>query len=281
MGQFTEFGERSGHLDLIDWDRAVIMQTGAIYDEEQNEWYLPLDFYVEEDPNGAVHIERALVVYKRPEPTQVQHVVPEIAILRDDIDPAEERITTTVTQYRLPAAGATPVSINGVLGWTHYETKEKDRPYNFTYTIECWARYATVAQFLLQRMMIAFPLRGTITVIAKEEANRDVANPRTYLTVQEGIANLTEVNSMVERIPGWGLTTRIEGELTLDRIPTTVPAFTGIRSPDPLPLGPGSDGSGDGTGAGNIDYPGGNPNLPGNGLYGTGAPNIRATTLED
>src|SRR3990172_3321055 len=102
MDKFTQFGARTGHVDLLDWDRAVLLHTGAQYDEEQNEWYLPLSFYVELPGQSPVPIERALVVYKRPEPTQVQHNVPQIVLIRDDIDPAEERLWSPTVQYRLP-----------------------------------------------------------------------------------------------------------------------------------------------------------------------------------
>lgn len=270
--EYTQFGERTGHVDLIDWDKAVIEHTGAVYDEQQNEWYLPIEFYIEDPIKGPVAITRALVVYKRPEPTQVQHEVPQIAIMRTDLDGDEKRIYSPSVAYRVPAEGARPVSVYGQIGYTQYEIKEQEHPYNITYSIECWARYRVVAQFLLQQMMKAFPLRGTIKLIATEEAGRNVRNERTYLFFQEGIADLTEVNSMVERIPGFSLTIRVEGELTLDRVPSTVTAFTGGVSTTPPPL------------PGNPDYPNGNPDLPGypdGGLYGTGAPNIRDTLLED
>jgi hypothetical protein len=127
-----------------------------------------------------------------------------------------------------------------------------------------------VAQFLLQEMMRAFPIRGTISFTSTEEVGRNVVNDRTYVFFQEGIADLTEVNSMVERIPGFSLTMRFEGELTLDREPYTVPGFTGPLTPGPPNVPPG-----------NPDAPGGNPDLPGGGLYGTGLANVRTTVLED
>lgn len=262
IDQFTQFGERTGHVDFADWDLAVTRKTGAILDEEQNEWYLPLNFYIEDPSKGPVAIKRALVLYKRPEPTQVKHEVPEIAILRADVDPDERRLTSPTVQYRLPAPGATPVSINGYVGFDSYETKDKEWPYTLTYTIECWSRYRTVAQFLIQKMMAAFPMRGTLELLATEEADRDVENIRTYLFFAEGITDLTEVNSMVERIPGFSLTIRIEAELTLDRTPTIEPVFTGPRTDDPPPGTPT------------------NPDLPSDGVYGTGLPIVRVTNIE-
>jgi len=265
--QFTQFGMRTGHVDLVDFDLAVVKQTGALLDEVQNEWYLPLNFYIEDPAKGPVAIERAVVVFKRPEPTQVQHEVPQIAIIRDDIDPDTTRLYSPTVQYRLPASGAKPVSINGAVGFNCYETKDKEVPYNITYTIEVWSRYKVPAQTLLQMMMKRFPLRGTMIVRATEEAGRNVSCDRTYLFFQEGIADLTEINSMVERIPGYALTIRVEAELTLEREPFTVTSFIGGSSSTPIP--------------GTPDFPGGNPDLPPGGLYGDGLTSVRTTLLED
>jgi hypothetical protein len=272
-GEFTQFGMRTGHVDLIDYDLAITRQCGALLDEEQNEWYLPINFHVEDPTRGPVALERALVVFKRPEPTQVQHEVPQIAIIRDDIDPDTTRLFSPTVQYRLPAAGATPVCIpcgpfgESTVGFDCYETKDKEQPYNLTYTIEVWSRYRVPAQTLLQMMMKVFPLRGTMTVTATEEAGRNVRCDRTYLFFQEGVADLTEVNSMVERIPGFALTIRVEAELTLDREPFTVSAFTGGTSEQPIP--------------GTSNFPDGCPDLPPGGLYGDGLASVRATLLED
>jgi hypothetical protein len=265
--QFTQFGERNGHVDLIDIDIAVLRKTGALLDEEQNEWYLPINFHITDPAKGPLALTRALVVYKRPEPTQVQHEVPQIAIMCDDVDFDATRLQSPTVTYRLPAAGSKPVSINGVVGYDSYETKEKEWPYNITYSIEVWCRYKVPAMVMLQMMMKAFPPRGTLIVSSTEEANRNVENERAYLFFQEATADLTELNSMVERIPGYSLTIRVEAELTLDKEPQTAPSFVGNTEEDPIP--------------GTPEYPGGNPDLPPGGLYGDGRPAVRVTPLED
>ena len=271
--QFTQFGMRNGHVDLIDFDLAVLRQTGAIYDDEQNEWYLPINFHIEDPAKGPVALERALVVYKRPEPTQVQHEVPQIALLNDDIDFDATRLYTPTVQYRVPAPGATPVCVpcgpyaQPTIGYDCYETKDKEQPYNLTYSIEVWSRYKVPAMILLQMMMKRFPPRGTITVSATEEAGRNVECDREYLFFQEGVADLTELNSMVERIPGYSLTIRVEAELTLDMEPYTVKSFTGPVSDQPIP--------------GTPLYPDGCPDLPPGGMYGSGLACVRTTLLED
>jgi len=276
-----EFGERTGNVDFYDFDEAAMRGLGALPDEVKNEWYLPLEGIFVKVDGRQQPIDRALVVYKRPEPTQISAVVPMIAIIRDSVTPATERLLTQTVSYRLPCEGADRVSVGGCLGWTSYEQKDKEQPYDFFYTIECWARFHTVAQILLQMMMKRFPHRGVMTVVD------GIDNPRVYATFQQGVTDLTDVSSLVERVPGYSLAVRIEAELTLDKEPVCIPAFTGGRTDEPLPgaggggyqLVPGPGGYGlvpaDSNGIPLI--PGGvqNPDPGDGGLYGTGRPIIR------
>ena len=282
MGQGLEFGERTGSVDFYDFDEAVAYALGALPDEAKNEWYLPLKgIYVVID-GRQTPIDRALVVYKRPEPTQISAALPMISIIRDSATPAEDRLLSPVISYRLPCDGAQQVSAGGCLGWTSYEQKDKGQPYDFFYSIECWSRFRTVSQILLQIMMKRFPILGQTLVVVD-----GIDNPRTYAAYQQSVNDLTDVSSLVERVPGYSLAIRVEGELTLDREPICIPAFTGTRTTSPLPgaggpgyqlvPGPGGHGLVPADNNGIPLIPGGIQNQnPGNGgLYGTGRPIIR------
>ena len=217
-----EFGVRNGHLDLLDWDLAIVKHICALLDDDKGHYYLPLNgIYIGDDP-----IEKALVVYKRPEPTQVEMDVPLIVITRDDVAPAPERIYTIAQQYRLPAAGATRVSAAGCLGYSSYEQKEQEQPYDLMYSFEVWSRYRSVAQMLKLMIMTKFPMRRGKIVVTD-----GIGCERVYAAFLEGTADLTEVNSIVDRLVGFSITVRLEGELTLDRMPEEFPAFTGPQIP--------------------------------------------------
>lgn len=274
-GKFTQFGERTGHLDFLDWDKAVVEAMDCQYDPAENQWYFPLQpLYFEEPEHGPVAIDKAVAVYKRPEPTQIEWDLPLLAFINDDIAPDAGRLLGEGTVgYRLPAEGATPVSIQGMIGYNLYETKGQERPYDLVYTVEAWSRYRSVSKMLLGEILRRFPIRGNLTLVDGNGIER------TYLVTQEAVADLTEVASMVDRVCGYAVTIRIEAEVTLDQEPVCVPAFTGPTTTDPGDLGPGGPGPGDG--GGNPDYPDGNPNLPGGGLYGLGVADIRVTYLED
>lgn len=277
-----EFGYRTGHVDFYDFDEAMALALGAAPDPAKNEWFLPLEGIFVHVDGRKEPIDRALVVYKRPEPTQISATVPMISIIRDSVTPAEERLLSTVRSYRLPCEGAKRISAGGCLGWTSYEEKDKEQPYDFFYTIECWARFRTVAQILLQMMMRRFPMRGqTVRVVDS------IDNERIYAVYQQGVTDLTDVSSLVERIPGYSLAVRVEGELTLDREPECLPAFTGTQTTEPLPgsggpgyqlvPGPGGYGRVPADANGIPLCPGGvqNPDPGDGGLYGTGRPIIR------
>jgi hypothetical protein len=288
-----EFGERTGNVDYQDWDEAMLRGIGALPDVAKNQWYLPLDGIFVQVDGRQEPIKRALVVYKRPEPTAISATVPMIAVIRDSIVPADVRKLSPVVSFRLPCEGAQRVSAGGEIGWTSYETKDKEQPYDFFYTFECWARFRTVAQMLLLMVMKKFPQNGAVTILD------GLDNPRTYAVFQQGVTDLTDVSSMVERIPGYALSVRVEAELTLDRESFCVPAFTGSRTEFPLP-GVGNGGAGNGYQL--VPAPGGVGLVPANGLgiplanggtlgtgdpdpgpgglYGTGKPIIRTGIYE-
>ena len=120
-----EFGHRTGSVDLLDWDEGIARGFGAKEDLEKEEWFLPLEGIFIRIDGRAEPVDRALVVVKRPEPTQISATLPMIAVIRDSIIPAEARLLTTVQQYRLPTDGATMVSAAGEIGWTLIDSKNK------------------------------------------------------------------------------------------------------------------------------------------------------------
>lgn len=248
-----EHGERSGNVDLLDWDIAAWRVIGAKLDEEKEVLYMPLGFMttvVDPDPdsNELVEVDRAKVMFKKPEPTHMEFDLPLIAISRDDLSPAPDRIYPITEQYRVPAEGATRVSACGNLGWTHYETRAQSEPYDFTYNYECWARDRTVAQMMFQILMARLPpIRGKMIVVDSLDCQR------AYSFTQESTSDLTEVSSLVDRVPGFSITIRVKGDLSLQEPEISV-AVTGPTQDTPI----GDDDPDPGPG----------------GLYGTGGLNV-------
>ncbi len=271
-----EFGHRTGHIDLLDYDQAMVEGIGAVFNAAKNSYALDLvdargdGIYVKPPGSDApTEVRKAVVRFKQAEMAREEMDLPSILFIRDDFTFDEVREWSPTEQYRVPAPGATRISIGDSLGWSAYETKPKEWPFNLTYTIEVWSRYRTVAQVLLQIISARYPPRGSVTVTDGDD------NERVYHTFQEGTADLTEINSLVDRIVGFSLTVRVEGELTQDRVPVVLPGFTGSTRPPGLPSDPGWGTPGGATGPFDPNSP--NPG-PG-GLYGDGQPLKRVTVI--
>lgn len=256
-GASREHGMRTGVLDLIDWDIASWKVICGEHDTVKNELFMPLGFFVEKanpDPecDDLVEVDRARIIFKRPEPTHMEMDLPLIVISLDDFTPANSRIYPITEQYRVPAEGATRISACGELGWSHYETRPQDQPYDFTYTYECWARDRVVALMMIQILMSKIPpLRGKFIVTDSLDCDR------VYYATQESTADLTEVSSLVDRVAGFSMTVRVQGELTIDRNPVIGTAVTGPTQETPI----------------NPD----DPDPGAGGLYGTGTTNVTIT----
>jgi hypothetical protein len=274
-------GTRTGHVDLLSYDQAIVEGLGAVLDPVKNQYYLSLlnskgrGIYIRPEGSDAPkEITKALVVFKESEPTHTEFDVPAILINRDDISPAKDRLVSISEAYRIPCDDAKQVVIGGYVGWTSYETKEQEWPYDFTYTFECWSRYRTVAQMLLQKVMVKYPLNGSLRVADH------LGVERIYHTFTEGSADLTQVNSLVDRLVGASLTVRVEGELTNEKIGYCVPGFTGGTIPDGGTAGGGGGGPPgpvDPTGPGEQPVPGGG--IDGDALSGDGQPAKRITVI--
>lgn len=274
-----EFGERTGHIDLIDYNLAVARGLGAQYDDVKGQYFLPLTdeqgnpiFIQPEGSDASEQITRALVVYKQSEPTHTEFDLPAVLIARDDWSWAEQREWSPNTpQYRVPAEGAKRVSAGGCLGWDCYETRERDWQADLTYTIEVWARKRLTAEVLHQMVLRRFPPRGSLTV------TDGLGVERVYHTFFEGTADLTEINSLVDRICGFSVNFRVEGELSFDRVPTVERVFIG--TPLPPGVGPGDPGFPPGfPGGGDPGDPnGGYPDPGPGGIYADGQPCKRVT----
>lgn len=264
-----EFGHRTGHVDFLDYDQGVVEGLGAELDLEKNQYWLPIEgiFVRPEGSDAPTEITKALVRMKQAEPTRDEWNLPSILVIRDDATPVSAREWSPTESYRLPAPGSTRVVVGGSIGWTAYEVKPRENPYDFTYTIECWSRYRTVAQVLLQIVLARYPLYGKVTVVD------GLGVERVYDAFQEGTADLTEINSMVDRVCGFSVSVRIEGELTGDRVPVIVPGFTGSTVPND-PANPGNPFD-----PNNPANPGdpANPDPGPGGLYGDGQPTKRLT----
>ena len=237
MAEPIGFGERTGDIDLIDWDKAVAIHLGGVL-HPKGLWVLPVRDVIPARRQGEFKRKRVRAVpifYQDPEPHVIKATLPQIKILNDSADPDETRRFTGTVAYRCPAPGSPIVSAGGVLGAQQWEQKDQEPPFNLTYTIEVRARTRTMARVLSAVVLKRFPLRGGISVTDSLDVERRYT---TYL--ESGPTDLGELNSVVERIMGYSITFRIEGALTNEAEKIISQGYTGIIRPrDEGPFNPG------------------------------------------
>lgn len=228
MAEPIGFGERTGSIDLQDWDEAVARHIGGVL-HPKGLFVLPVRDVIPARRQGEFKRKRVrlvLILFENPEPHVIKATLPQIKILRDSVDPDEARRFTSTIAYRCPAPGSPIVSAGGELGAQEWEQKDQEPPYNLNYTVEVRARTRTMAQVLIQVILKKFALRGTISITDSLEVER------VYTTfLESGPTDLTEVNSVVERIAGFSLSFRIEGALTSFAEPVFSQGYTGIVRP--------------------------------------------------
>lgn len=235
MAEPIGFGERTGDIDLIDWDNAVGKLIGGVL-HPKGLLILPVRDVIPARHQSEFTRDRVRAVpilYQDPEPHVIKATLPQIKVINDSVDPDENRRFTGTVAYRCPAPGSPIVSAGGVLGAQQWEQKDQEPPFNLTYTIEIRARTRTMARVLTSCILKKLPLRGVITIVDSLGVSRNYA---TYL--ESGPNDIGEINSVVERIMGYSLSFRIEGSLTNEAGVIISQGYTGTIRPSSDPEGP-------------------------------------------
>ena len=150
------------------------------------------------------------VFFTQPEQAYKVSIYPCITINRDEFVPAMQRwMGVGQLEYRTGVSGTQTV-INGREGFLVYESKVQAIPFDFTYTISALDRTEVEAQMILQKLLRIFQPVGKLAV------KDSLGLQRTYSSYLEGaVANLQEIIDPVNRVRGYAITIRVEGELDL------------------------------------------------------------------
>jgi len=209
-----EFGVFTGFVFIRDFDLGMARSLIGVQEKDKptsdsDRFFLTFPQFPADDQN-------ATIIYKNPEPTLQWHQFPRVMISRDSVNIALERWHPITQEYMLPAPGTQIVSVPGDLpqetriGPATREAKEQAWPFDITYTIEVWHRYANWAQAMIFRVMKSFPPYGKMKLL---DSLNEV---RTYDAFAEGgVTDLTEALSMTDRGAGLSWTVRVTGELDL------------------------------------------------------------------
>jgi hypothetical protein len=232
---------RTGSVFMRNFDQGVIETLGGVQlsrtlrdgVKQQPNYFLPLSRFTKSmnfpgtGPGNAV-----LITFSAPEDVYETPEVPQIVVRRGDHVPAPLRYHPKTKEYRLPSASAQPVTDTktGVQGFTKYESKDWAYPYDIPYDLHVLAKTRGDALLLLEHVMRVYqhPASSVYVVDSLKEK-------RTYEAFQEGFTVIDELARVGERVVGFTVSIRVEGELDLsdprtDTAATEVIVHVGLKT---------------------------------------------------
>lgn len=194
MSTATIDSKRTGSVFLKDFDRGIVETLGATV--TGNDYFLDI-----------VGVGNVRVIWANPEQVFQDFVMPAIVIRRDDISPALGRLMLGALQYSQGVSQA--ITVGGVGGFTHKETKPQAYPFDISYTVQSFARLQNQAVRMLSYVLRVYPPYCRVRVVDS------VGDERTYQGYMESIADLDEVTDAVEKMSAFSVSLRVEAELDL------------------------------------------------------------------
>lgn len=220
--------ERNGLVHLEDFDRGIVETLGATpflipgsQDDYGYYWVLP----TVKPPPGMPGVP---ILFGDGEDVFEKYKVPYILVSPAAPQAAMHRWHPTTTEYRAPAATAREVQVGRSRGFDRYEEKQQAHPFDFTYVLRAMttrrarpapgrgAGFPAVpvveggsSNALLEAILRVYPAYCGVNV-------RDTAGDvRTYSAFLESIEKANEATSVGDRILGYAVTVRVEGEWDL------------------------------------------------------------------
>lgn len=225
----TEGRARTGFVNLRAFDEGIVETLGAKVDPELSNYFLDLVAAetVGFDPpesspfyRGPVDPRPGLpgipVTFSNPEDVLEKWSVPCLLIRREGIDPAIERWHPGLVQYRAPARGALPTQYRGVNGYDRVEQTDQAVPFDLTYSVNIMARNrgapgeTNQAGRLLDHVLRIYPPYCRVLV------TDSIGDKRSYEAFMDGVSDLDEVADITDRMIGFSVSVRVEGELDLN-----------------------------------------------------------------
>jgi len=233
----------SGIVGLRNFDEGVATTLGAEIHEVDTGKGPHSNFYIS---SGILPVEPAPglpgvpIIFSHPEDVYARYRQPVLVIRRDDISPAMNRWHPGHKSFRAAAQGAKVVAVTFdastraetvVQGYDRYETKDTGVPFDIVYTISIYARHRGKGNL---------PRSGAPTGFVgaegspRNQVNRildyvlrvyapycqvivqdSLGDDRKYSAYMEAVSHLDNVPDVTDRVLGFAVTLRVEGELDL------------------------------------------------------------------
>lgn len=211
---------RNGTVGIRSFDQGVVETVGAVIDPESENYFIKIEGL--DPPPGMPGVP---VTFSYPEEVFEKYKLPVLLVRRDDIAPAMQRWHPGAAKYRAPGSGALPVTVGTTSSFDRFENAQQATPFDLVYTLEVRARHRgglgvrNQANRLLDHVLRVYQPYGAVVV------QDSIGDYRTYEAFMEGVSVLDEVAEVAERMIGFAVTLRIEGELDLND-PVTKRAVT-------------------------------------------------------
>lgn len=215
-------GSRNGLVDVRSFDRGVVETLGAkvyangVLAESPDTPVPDANYYLIVDGiDPAPGQPGVQITWSYPEDVYEFEKLPMLLVRRDDISPAMQRWHPGAEKYQTAALGANPVLSGQSVFYDAWESQQQATPFDLTYTIQVMARHRggpgqrNQANLLLAHVLKVYPPYGAVVV-------RDsLGDFRTYEAFMEGTSVVDEVAEVAERMIGFAVSLRVEGELDL------------------------------------------------------------------
>ena len=214
---------RTGTVSLRDFDEGVAITLGAeilpgpvgTKDKDGNLSTVPSYFI----PRNKIEVPPApglpgiQVTFAFPEDVFRTYRVPMIVIRRDDFTPAMARWEPGTNQYTAPSATASQVNSRVGVVYNRLEWLQQATPFDISYSIQVLGRDRSAllsANKLLLYVLRRFPPVGSGLLLRDS-----LKDWRSYEAFMEGTSSLDTVPEITERVIGFAVSVRVEGELDL------------------------------------------------------------------
>jgi hypothetical protein len=211
----------NGTVTLRSFDDGVVRMMRATLLTPQRTAGFGANYFIQNVPNMTQPPDYPGVPVTFSVPTDIfeEYRIPVVVVQRTSIQPAMQRWHPGAWQYRAPAAGAAPVTFNGMSGFNRYALVSQAIPFDIDYTIRIIARNRGGASEATPRsqanalFMYLISIWQPYSAVYVEDSIGDI---RSYsVTAQYGVED--EVIDVTARTIGFTIDITVEGELDLNQ----------------------------------------------------------------
>lgn len=223
--------EANGLVTIEDFDRGIVETLGAtvhvvpgMRNPRAYYWVLPNV----KPPPGMPGLP---VIFAPAEDTFERFKIPYVKITPSGLTPAMQRWHPGALQYRAPAKGAREVTVNGQTGFDRMEQRAQAHPFDLEYSILLAAKRRSLPNAAASGPRALPPqpiveggsanallhaILGPYSAYCGVNVQDSAGDWRTYSAFQSGLNPADEVNEVGDRVIGYTMTLRVEGELDVD-----------------------------------------------------------------